>query len=128
MVVRPLLASRVEAGFPSPADDYVERALDLNEELIIRPAATFFLRAGGHSMEGAGIYDGDLLIVDRSITPAAAMVIVAVVDGEFTVKRLVETSDGFVLAAEHPRYPPIPLGEDTEVCVWGVVTWVVHRP
>ena len=79
-------------------------------------------------MEGAGIYDGDLLIVDRSITPVAAMVIVAVVDGEFTVKRLVETSDGFVLASEHPGYPPIPLGEDTEVRVWGVVTWVVHRP
>ena len=66
----PLLMARVEAGFPSPADDYVERALDLNEELIARPAATFFLRVSGCSMEGAGIHDGDLLIVDRSISPA----------------------------------------------------------
>ena len=127
-IPRPLLASRVEAGFPSPADDYVERALDLNEELIARPAATFFLRAGGCSMEGAGIYDGDLLIVDRSISPEPNMVIVAVVDGEFTVKRLCKSSDGFVLAAEHPNYLPIPLGEDAEVRVWGVVSWVIHRP
>ncbi len=128
VVPRPLLASRVAAGFPSPADDYVERALDLNEEFIARPAATFFLRAGGCSMEGAGIYDGDLLIVDRSISPEPNMVIVAVVDGEFTVKRLCKSSDGFVLAAEHPNYPPISIEQDTEVCAWGVVTWVVHRP
>ena len=128
VIPRPLLSSRVEAGFPSPADDYIERALDLNEEFITRPAATFFLRAGGCSMEGAGIYDGDLLIVDRSISPEPNMVIVAVVDGEFTVKRLCKSSDGFVLAAEHPSYPPISIEQDTEVCAWGVVTWVVHRP
>jgi len=127
-VPRPLLASRVEAGFPSPADDYVDRALDLNEEFIARPAATFFLRAGGCSMEGAGIYDGDLLIVDRSISPELNTVIVAVVDGEFTVKRLCKSSDGFVLAAEHPSYPPIAIEQDTGVCAWGVVTWVIHRP
>ena len=87
-IARPLLASRVEAGFPSPADDYVERSLDLNEELIQHPAATYFLRAGGCSMQGAGIHDGDLLIVDRSINAEPGMVVVAVVDGEFTVKRL----------------------------------------
>jgi DNA polymerase V len=128
VVPHPLLASRVEAGFPSPADDHVDRALDLNEEFIARPAATFFLRAGGCSMEGAGIYDGDLLIVDRSISPEINMVIVAVVDGEFTVKRLCKSSEGFVLAAEHPSYPPIVIGQDIEVCAWGVVTWVIHRP
>ena len=128
VVPRPLLASRVAAGFPSPADDYVERTLDLNEEFIARPAATFFLRAGGCSMEGAGIYDGDLLIVDRSISPEPNMVIVAVVDGEFTVKRLCKSSNGFVLTAEHPSYPPISIEQDTEVCAWGVVTWVIHRP
>lgn len=127
-IARPLLASRVEAGFPSPADDYVERTLDLNEELIARPAATFFLRAGGRSMQGAGIHDGDLLIVDRSITPDVGMVVVAVVDGEFTVKRLARSSDGMVLAAEHPGYAPIPIGPDTDVRAWGVVTWVIHRP
>ena len=127
-VTRPLLASRVEAGFPSPADDHVERSLDLNEELINRPAATFFLRAGGRSMQGAGIHDGDLLVVDRSITPETGMVVVAVVDGEFTVKRLRRTNGTLVLAAEHPGYRPIPVGPETEVCVWGVVTWVIHRP
>ena len=125
---RPLLASRVEAGFPSPADDYVERTLDLNEELITKPAATYFLRAGGRSMLGAGIHDGDLLIVDRSITPEPRMVVVAVVDGEFTVKRLSKRSTGLLLTAEHPGYPPISIGPDTDVRIWGVVKWVVHRP
>ena len=88
VIARPLLASRVQAGFPSPADDYVERSLDLNEELIRHPAATYFLRAGGCSMQGAGIHDGDLLVVDRSIDAEVGMVVVAVVDGDFTVKRL----------------------------------------
>ena len=125
---RPLLGSRVEAGFPSPADDYVDRALDLNEELITRPAATFFLRAGGRSMQGAGIHDGDLLVVDRSITQRPGMVVIAVVNGEFTVKRLRQTDDGPVLAAEHPGYPPIPLGPDIDAWTWGVVTYVIHRP
>ena len=137
MIARPLLASRVQAGFPSPADDYVERSLDLNEELIRHPAATYFLRAGGCSMQGAGIHDGDLLVVDRSIDAEVGMVVVAVVDGEFTVKRLAPGGGGrrdgcgaeaLVLAAEHPGYPPIPIGPDTEVRVWGVVTSVIHRP
>lgn len=137
MIARPLLASRVQAGFPSPADDYVERSLDLNEELIRHPAATYFLRAGGCSMQGAGIHDGDLLVVDRSIDAEVGMVVVAVVDGEFTVKRLAPgggsrrdgcEAEALVLAAEHPGYPPIPIGPDTEVRVWGVVTSVIHRP
>ena len=127
-IARPLLASRVEAGFPSPADDYVERTLDLNEELITHPAATFFLRAGGRSMQGAGIHDGDLLVVDRSRTAEPGTVVVAVVDGEFTVKRLAGSPDAPRLVAEHPGYAPIPIGPDTEVVVCGVVTWVLHRP
>ena len=137
VIARPLLASRVQAGFPSPADDYVERSLDLNEELIRHPAATYFLRAGGCSMQGAGIHDGDLLVVDRSIDAEVGMVVVAVVDGDFTVKRLANAKgsrrdgcegEALVLAAEHPGYPPIPIGPDTEVRVWGVVTSVIHRP
>lgn len=125
---RPLLASRVEAGFPSPADDHVERTLDLNEELITHPAATFFLRASGRSMQGAGIHDGDLLVVDRSIPSDTGTVVIAVVDGEFTVKRLRRTSAGMILDAEHPDYPPIPIGSETDVRIWGVVTWVLHQP
>ncbi|MBG83453.1 MAG: hypothetical protein CMJ40_02780 [Phycisphaerae bacterium] len=127
-VVRPLLASRVEAGFPSPADDYVERTLDLNEELITRPAATFFLRAGGRSMQGAGIHDGDLLIVDRSITARPGRVVVAVVNGEFTVKRLQRNGKQLMLVAEHPGYPPIMLDPEIDAWTWGVVTYVVHQP
>ena len=125
---RPLLTSRVEAGFPSPADDHVERTLDLNEELITHPAATFFLRASGRSMQGAGIHDGDLLVVDRSVPSDEGTVVVAVVDGDFTVKRLQRTHGGMILAAEHPDYPPIPIGSETDVRIWGVVTWVLHRP
>lgn len=125
---RPLLSSRVEAGFPSPADDHVERTLDLNEELITHPAATFFLRAGGRSMQGAGIHDGDLLVVDRSVPSENGTVVVAVVDGEFTVKRLTQTPAGMILAAEHPDYPPIAIGSETDVRIWGVVTWVLHQP
>ncbi len=127
-VVRPLLASRVEAGFPSPADDHVERSLDLNEELIPHPAATFFLRAGGSSMLGAGIHDGDLLVVDRALDAAPGRVVVAVVDGEFTVKRLTRTPRGLTLTAEHPGYPPIACGPETEVSIWGVVRSVIHEP
>lgn len=127
-VTRPLLACRVEAGFPSPADDHVERTLDLNEELITHPAATFFIRASGRSMQGAGIHDGDLLVVDRSVPSDTGAVVVAVVDGEFTVKRLSRTSTGMILAAEHPEYPPIAIGSETDVRIWGVVTWVLHQP
>ncbi|MAV54331.1 MAG: peptidase S24 [Phycisphaerae bacterium] len=128
LLSRPLLAGTVQAGFPSPADDYMERSLDLNEELIHRPHATFFLRAAGHSMVGAGIHDGDLLIVDRAAPPRPGLVVVAIVDGEFTLKRLAQTNNGLALEPEHPGYQPIAVGEDTDVRIWGVVTFVVHRP
>lgn len=115
----PLLACRVAAGFPSPADDFIEGRLDLNA-LIERPAATYFLRASGHSMSGAGIFDGDLLIVDRSIAPKPGHIVIAAVFGEFTVKRLVRGNGGrWRLEAENPGFPPMDLPEDSEI--WGVV-------
>jgi len=115
----PLLACRVAAGFPSPADDFVEGSLDLNA-LIDHPAATYFLRASGHSMIGAGIFDGDLLIVDRSITPRPGHIVIAAVHGEFTVKRLARGQDGrWRLEAENPGFQPMDLPEDSEI--WGVV-------
>lgn len=123
----PLFSHSVRAGFPSPADDYVSEALDLNEHLIAHKEATFFLRAKGHSMTGAGIQDGDLLVVDRSLTPAHRSVVIAVVDGEFTVKRLYKRGGRIRLLAENPDFVPIEFKDGQELQIWGVVTNVIHR-
>ena len=121
-----LYGARVPAGFPSPAEDHIEGRLDLNRHLIRHPAATFFVRASGDSMLGAGIHPGDLLVVDRSLEPTHGKVVIAVVDGELTVKRL-DIRDGRVrLLAENDRYPPIACAEDADLRIWGVVTSVVH--
>ena len=122
----PLALCHVEAGFPSPADDYSERRLDLNEHVIKHPSATYFVRASGDSMTGAGIFNGDLLIVDRSLEPVHGKVVIAEVDGQLTVKRLVKLKDYFSLQPENSNYPPIELEEGNEVVVWGVVTHVLH--
>ncbi len=122
----PLFAARVEAGFPSPADDYIDRALDLHEELVPRPAATFFVRARGESMIGAGIHDGDLLVVDRSMAPVPGRVVIAALDGALTIKRLGRGKNGLRLEAENEAYPPIEVGEETDARIWGVVTSVIH--
>jgi len=123
----PLVLCRVEAGFPSPADDYMEGALDLNAHVIKHPSATYFVRASGDSMTGAGIFDGDLLIVDRSLEPAHGRVAIVEVDGQLTVKRLLKSRGRFSLHSENAKYPPIDLSEETEVTVWGVVTHVLHN-
>lgn len=124
---RALLRSAVPAGFPSPADDYVERRLSLDEHLIQHKESTFFMRVAGHSMRGLGIFDGDLLVVDRSVPAAHGCVVVAVVDGEFTVKQLLYTAQGKVLRAAHPDYPEIAIKPEQEFSVWGVVQWNVHK-
>lgn len=123
----PLFLCRVEAGFPSPADDYIEGPLDLNEHVIKHPSATYFVRASGDSMTGAGIFNGDLLIVDRSLEPIHGKVVIAEVDGQLTVKRLSKLKDDFSLQSENANYPPIKLEEGNEVVVWGVVTHVLHN-
>ena len=127
----PLALSRVQAGFPSPAEEYVEARLDLNELLIRRPAATFFLRVRGDSMTGAGIRDGDLLVVDRAAEPRDGGVVVASVDGQLTVKTLRRPAGGGAAAGGRGNdgYPPLCFGDGdaAEVCVWGVVTAVIHQ-
>ena len=123
----PLYSHSVRAGFPSPADDYIAETLDLNELLITHKEATFFVRAKGHSMTGAGIHDGDLLVVDRSLAATHRSVIIAVVDGEFTVKRLYKRAGKIRLLAENPDFAPIEFNEGQELQVWGVVTSVVHQ-
>ena len=114
----------VAAGYPSPAQDYTDGTLDLNEHLIANPAATFFVRASGESMRDAGIFDGDILVVDRSITPHNGHVVVAVVDGGFTVKLLSCQNDTVRLLAANDAYPSI--HAESECVIWGVVTYSIH--
>ena len=122
----PLYSCKINAGFPSPADDYVESRLDLNEYLVRHKEATFFLRVKGNSMAGANIHDGSLLIVDRAAKPRHNDIVVAVVDGELTVKRLYQRDGVVKLLAENEAYPEILIKPDNELVVWGVVQHVVH--
>ena len=117
---------RAEAGFPSPADDSIDRALDLHEHLVRNQAATFFVRVHGHSMSGAGIRDGDLLVVDRAREPRDGCVVLAAIDGELCIKRLARRGEQACLVPEHEDYPAIELDADTDLLVWGVATFVIH--
>jgi DNA polymerase V len=122
----PLFSGKVAAGFPSPADDYVEKNLDLNELLVQKPAATFFVRAQGESMLGAGIHPNDILVVDRSMEAVAGKIVICALNGELTVKRLERTNEQWQLKAENLAYPDIVLHDDLEMVIWGVVTNVIH--
>jgi DNA polymerase V len=124
---RPLYSNRIQAGFPSPGDDYIEKALDLNEHLIAHPAATFFVRVSGDSMIGAGIHNEDILIVDRSLKAKHNSVVIAVLNGELTVKRLKIQSGRYSLVPENPAYSEIVITEAMDFRIWGVVTSVVHQ-
>lgn len=124
----PLFQEAVSAGFPSVAEDYIENSLDLNELMIKHPASTFFVRVQGNSMEGAGIFSGDIMVVDRSLDASNGKIIVAIVNGEFTVKRLVLESKKVRLVPANPSYPILHIQPDTDFQVWGVVTYVIHRP
>lgn len=123
----PLFSQAVRAGFPSPAADYVESSLDFNDLLINETATTFVVRAEGESMLGAGIFPGDFLVVDRSLVARPGDVVIAALDGEFTVKKLRLSEGRFVLAPENPAYPIVAVDENSELSIWGVVTFVIHR-
>ena len=124
--LRPLYSSRVSAGFPSPASDYQEPPLDLNRHLISHPESTFFVKATGESMINANIHDGDLLIVDKSLSPQHGKIVIAVVNGELTVKRLNKENNKLFLMAENPRFKPILITEEMNLEILGIVTGVIH--
>jgi len=123
----PLCESSIKAGFPSPADNYIEKSLDFNEYLIRHPSATFCLRVSGDSMINAGIFSGDILVVDRSLRPLHDNIVVAILDGDMTVKRLAVRRDSLVLMPENDQYPPIIINDPASLQIWGVVTYVIHR-
>ena len=122
----PMFLESVSAGFPSPADDYMESKLDLNDLLIKNPAATFFVRVTGDSMINSAIYSGDILVVDRSIDPKEGSIVIAVINGELTVKRLVYKDTFIYLVPDNKFYQPIKITEDMNFEVWGVVRSVIH--
>ena len=123
----PLYLESVSAGFPSPAGDYVQDFLDLQKLVVKNPAATFFLRVSGDSMRGAGINDGDLLVVDRSRPPTSGRVVIAALDGQLTVKRLKIKGGRVFLVPENPDYAETEITNHEDAVIWGVVTYVVHK-
>ena len=123
----PLATESISAGFPSPAEDYIELGIDLNKHLIKNPISTFFLRVSGNSMNNAGIYNNDLLIIDRSINPVPGHIVVALLDGEFTLKRLIKKQDNYYLKADKENYPAINLYEYIDIQIWGVAIYSIHE-
>lgn len=122
----PFYLSKVQAGFPSPGDDYIEGHLDLNQQLVPHPAATFLVRATGDSMTDAGIHSGDLLIVDKSLQAQHGKIVIAALNGELTVKRLSKVGGRVQLLPENPKYKPIDISEEQDFVIWGVVIHVIH--
>ena len=126
-LTRPLFLALVAAGFPSPADDHLDRDLDLHELLIQHPASTFYVRLAGDSMQGVGLYDGDILVVDRSLEPKHNDIVIAVLNGELTVKRLFRQGDLVQLRPANHRYPVITITPNQELLIWGVVTGSIRQ-
>ncbi|HOC53274.1 MAG TPA: translesion error-prone DNA polymerase V autoproteolytic subunit [Caldisericia bacterium] len=122
----PLYSSKVSAGFPSPADDFIDKTLDLNDLVIKHPQATFFVRVSGNSMINAGIKDGDILVIDKSLEPVEGKIVIANVDGEFVLKRIRKKGGKLYLYPENSDFNPIEIKEGMECEIWGVVTYVIH--
>ena len=123
----PFADGGIRAGFPSPAQDYMDLTLDLNKELIKHPAATFYGRVKGDSMKDAGISEGDILVIDRSLDWQDGMTAVCFVDGEFTVKKIQRKGDKILLLPANPDYEPIEVTPDNEFMIWGIVTYVIKK-
>lgn len=125
----PIYLCKVEAGFPSPADNYIEQQLDIKKYLIKNPEATFFVKATGESMSDIGIFPGDILVVDKSIKPKHNSIIIISIDGELTVKRLMENYEKkyFYLQSENSKYPNINIKSEEDITIWGVVIYSIHH-
>jgi len=123
----PLINHSVSAGFPSPALDFMEYKIDLNQHLTRNALSTFYIKVAGSSMTGAGIDDSDLLVIDRSLEPADGRIAICLIDGEFTVKRLKLETDCLYLMPENPAYHPIKVTEDNQLIIWAIVTYVIKR-
>ena len=123
----PLAAHSVSAGFPSPALDFMEHAIDLNKHLARNPLSTFYIKVEGSSMTGAGIDDGDLLVADRSLEPHDGRIAICLIDGEFTVKRLKLDEGCLYLVPENPDYQPLKISEENQFVIWGIVTYVIKK-
>ena len=121
----PIVENGISAGFPSPAEDFLDSVIDLNKELIKNPDATFFGRVKGYSMKNAGLNDGDLLIIDKSLEPKNGKIAVCFIDGEFTVKRIKIEKDTCWLTPENDDYKPIKVTQDNDFLIWGIVTTVI---
>ena len=117
----------ISAGFPSPADDFKETRISLDRELVKNKEATFYARVSGDSMVGAGLDDGDLLVIDRSLNPENGKIAVCLVDGEFTVKRIKKEKNELFLMPENKKYKPIELKEENELIIWGIVEYVIKK-
>jgi len=122
-----LYTTFVNAGFPSPAEDHMDVGLDLNDYLLKHPSSTFYIYAKGSSMVNAGIYDGDLMIVDRSLNPSSNNIVIAVINGEFTVKRILKRDTKIYLVPDNKDYNPICISDDDDFFIWGVVTHAIHH-
>ena len=123
----PFYQSNVSAGFPSPAEDFMDLDLNLQEYLVQHPSATFCVRVTGDSMENAGIYSGDVMVVDRALEPQNNTIVLAVLDGEFTVKRIQKKGQELYLSPENSKFKPIQITEEMNFQVWGVVTHIIHK-
>jgi DNA polymerase V len=123
----PFIPDGVSAGFPSPAADFMETNIDLNEALSENPLATFYIRVNGNSMIDAGINDKDVLVVDRSLEPQNNKIAICFIDGEFTVKRIQLETDCLYLMPENSNYQPIKVTEENELIIWGIVTYVIKK-
>lgn len=121
----PFIDTGISAGFPSPADDFIELSIDLNKHLIKHKDSTFFAKVKGHSMKNAGIFNGDLLVIDKSLEPQDGKIAICQIDGEFTVKRIKIEKDVVWLIAENEDYTPIKVTPDNELMIWGIVVYSI---